>query len=104
MQIYHLQDFIGEFERNHISPNTYYSEPMDLYIVLRVRANPQPNQTKYYLVYRRGKGKAHYLSALWSSTNTSSKGLNEFVMTDTQGVKGIVHLDLYSLRIKKAKQ
>jgi len=56
------------------------------------------------LVYRRGKGKAHYLSALWSSTNTSSKGLNEFVMTDTQGVKGIVHLDLYSLRIKKAKQ
>lgn len=104
MQIYHLQDFIGEFERNHISPNTYYSAPMDLSIVLRVRANPKVGQTKYYLVYRYGKGKSHYLTALWNSTATSSKGLNEFVMTDTQGVRGIVQLDLYSLRIKKAKQ
>lgn len=102
MQIYHLHDFIGEFERNHLSPNSYYCKPLDLTIILRVRANPKPNQTKYYLVYRFGKGKAHYLSALWSSPSSTAKAMNEWTISDTQGVKGYVSLNLYSLIVKKA--
>jgi hypothetical protein len=101
MQKYNIADFIGEFERNSTSPNTFTSQPIDTSVILRVRVNPQPHQTKYYLVYRKGTGKAHYLSALWSSSNTAKSGLNVYVITDTQGAKGIVEIDLYCLRIKK---
>jgi hypothetical protein len=102
MQIYHLQDFIGEFNRNSTSPNTFTAPLIDTSIILRVRTNPQPHQTKYYLVYRKGKGKAHYLSALWNSSNTAKNGINEYVITDTQGLKGFVEIDMFTLRIKKA--
>jgi hypothetical protein len=102
MQIYHLQDFIHEFNRNSTSPNTFTAPLIDISIILRVRTNPQPHQTKYYLVYRKGKGKAHYLSALWNSSNTAKNGINEYVITDTQGVKGFVEIDMFTLRIKKA--
>jgi hypothetical protein len=53
-------------------------------------------------VYRKGKGKAHYLSALWNSSNTAKNGINEYVITDTQGLKGFVEIDMFTLRIKKA--
>lgn len=102
MQIYHLQDFIGDFNRNSVSPNTFTSQSIDTSVILRIRTNPQPHQTRYYLVYRKGKGKAHYLSALWTSSNTAKNGVNEYVITDTQGVKGIVEIDMFTLRIKKA--
>jgi hypothetical protein len=52
-------------------------------------------------VYRKGKGKAHYLSALWNSSNTAKNGINEYFITDTQGVKGVVEIDMFTLRIKK---
>lgn len=102
MQIYHLQEFIGEFYRNSISPNTFTNSTNELSVVLRVRTNPQPHQTRYYLVYRKGTGKAHYLSALWNSTNTSKEGVNEYIITDTQGVKGKVEIDMFTLRINKS--
>jgi len=101
MQIYHLQDFIGEFSRNSVSPNTFTSTSIDTSVILRVRTNPLPHQTRYYLVYRKGKGKAHYLSALWNSSTTAKNGINEYFITDTQGVKGVVEIDMFTLRIKK---
>jgi hypothetical protein len=102
MQIYHLQEFIGEYQRNSISPNTFTAPLIDTSVILRVRTNPQPHQTKYYLVYRKGTGRAHYLSALWTSSNTAKNGVNEYVITDTQGAKGVVEIDMFTLRIKKA--
>jgi len=101
MQRYSLSDFIGQYHRNSGSPNTFCSESLDRSVILRVRTNPQPHQTKYYLVYRLGQGKSHYLSALWNSTNTSNDRLNQYIITDTQGVKGIVEIDVFTLRITK---
>ena len=102
MQIYQLPDFIGEFQRNSKSPNTFYCQSIDTSVILRIRPNPQPHQTKYYLVYRKGSGKAHYLSALWTHNSTKNTSLNQYVITDTQGMKGIVYLDMFSLKIEKA--
>jgi hypothetical protein len=101
MQRYHLSDFTGDYKRNSVSPNTFCSESLDKSVILRVRTNPQPHQTKYYLVYRLGKGRSHYLSALWTSDSTSNDGLNQYIITDTQGVKGIVEIDVFTLRITK---
>jgi hypothetical protein len=100
MQKYNIADFIGEFERNSTSPNTFYSASMDMSIVLRCRANPQVGKMPNYLVYRKGKGKAHYMSALWSF-NSTTKGAFEYIITDTQGAKAIVEIDMFILRIKK---
>ena len=100
MQKYNIADFFGEFERNSTSPNTFYSASMDMSIVLRCRANPQVGQMPNFLVYRKGKEKAHYMSALWSSNNTS-KGVFEYIITDTQGTQAIVEIDMFTLKIKK---
>ena len=101
MQRYSLSDFTGQYHRNSVSPNTYCSESLDRSLILRVRTNPQPHQTKYYLVYRVGKGRPHYLSALWNSTNTLENGLSQYIITDTQGQKGLVEIDMFTLSIKK---
>ena len=101
MQRYSLYDFTGYYKRNSVSPNTYCSESLDRSVILRVRTNPQLHQTKYYLVYRLGNGRSHYLSALWTSDSTSTNGLNKYIITDTQGVKGIVEIDVFTLRITK---
>lgn len=102
MQKYNIADFFGEFERNSTSPNTFYSASMDMSIVLRCRANPQEGQMPNYLVYRKAKEKAHYMSALWNSkSTTTTKGAFEYIITDTQGAKAIVEIDMFTLRIKK---
>jgi hypothetical protein len=101
MQRYNLSDFIGQYHRNSGSPNTFCSESLDRSVILRVRTNPQPHQTKYYLVYRVRDSKSHYLSALWNSTNTSENGLSQYIITDTQGQKGLVQIDMFTLSIKK---
>ncbi len=101
MQKYNLVDFTGDYKRNSVSPNTFCSESLDRSVILRVRTNPQVHQTKYYLVYRVGKGRSHYLSALWNSTNTSENGLSQYIITDTQGQRGVVEIDMFTLSIKK---
>jgi len=100
MQKYNIADFFGEFERNSDSPNTFHSQAIDTSVILRCRPQPQPTQTPNYLVYRKGKGKAHYMSALWSF-NSTTKGAFEYIITDTQGAKAIVEIDMFILRIKK---
>lgn len=101
MQRYNLLDFTGDYKRNSGSPNTFCSESLDRSVILRVRTNPQVHQTKYYLVYRVGNGRSHYLSGLWTSDSTSINGLNQYIITDTQGQKGLVEIDMFTLSIKK---
>ena len=102
MQKYNIADFFGEYERNSSSPNTFTCKPLNVSLVLRVRPNPLPHQTKYYLVYRVGTGKAQYLSALWSSNSTAQSGMNEYVITDTQGVRGSVLIDMFRISLRKS--
>jgi hypothetical protein len=101
MQRYNLLDFIGQYHRNSVSPNTFTSDSLGRSVILRVRTNPQPHQTKYYLVYRVGDSKSHYFSALWTSDSTSINGLSQYIITDTQGQKGVVEIDPFTLSIKK---
>jgi len=53
-------------------------------------------------VYRVGTGKAQYLSALWSSNSTAQSGMNEYVITDTQGVRGSVLIDMFRISLRKS--
>ena len=102
MQKYNIAEFFGEYERNSSSPNTFTCSLLNISLILRVRPNPLPHQTKYYLVYRVGTGKAQYFSALWSSTNTAKNGMNEYTITDTQGVRGSVLIDMLRLSLRKS--
>lgn len=102
MQKYNIADFIGEYQRNSTSPNTYKCQDLDRTLIVRCRPNPLPHQTKYYLVGKEGKGKSFYISALWTHTATQNTKLNQYVITDTQSVRGIVELDMFCLKLKKA--
>ena len=97
MQIYELTTLVGCYQRSSKSPNVFTSDNTD--IILRTRTNPQLNQTKYYLLFRRSKGKSQYLSALWTSNSTAQNGLNTYSITDTQGSRGLVEIDIFTLKI-----
>lgn len=95
--MYELNTLVGYYQRSSKSPNVFTSDNID--IILRTRTNPQLNQTKYYLLFRKHKGKSRYLSALWTSSNTAQNGLNIYSITDTQGTRGFVEIDIFTLRI-----
>lgn len=100
MQKYDIAEFFGSYHRNSTSPNTYNCQEIDRSIIVRCRTNPQPQQAKYYLVGKVGKGKSFYLSALWIHSTTNPK-LTQYKVTDTQKAMGIVELDMFCLTLKR---
>jgi hypothetical protein len=100
MQIYHLSDFIGVYERNSTSPNTFSNKETGYKLVLKMRPNPQPTQTKHYLIAYKDKEKPFYFSALWNTTETAKKNKYVYAISDTQGTKGKAIIDFFNIQIQ----
>lgn len=89
MQKYSIHDYFGKYPKEFISPNTFVEPLSKIQLILRTRAKVLPGQTKHYLLKRdKPTDKATYFSALWSSTTTNKEGFFQFIISDTQRVKG----------------
>ena len=100
MQIYNLSDFIGSYTRSVKSPNTFTNSETGNSLVLRMRINPKPTQTKHYLIaYENGK-KPFYFSALWNTDTTAKKDKCVYAISDTNGSKGKAIIDLFQITIQ----